>query len=296
MRKFLISAAAAACLWGGSAAAGTYLFVADSSANLAAVDVLTGQATLLGNTGIVMYDIAFAPDTTLYGVSSGSDLYKISFFIDSNLVNHAVASLIGPTGIPFLNALTFAPTGTLYGATVFGDLVTLNLATGAGTVVGPIGFGSSGDITTLNNDFYMTALGTPLDQLVKISQPWLTSNTAGTLVGSLGLPGQGVYALSGGYYWGALYAASWDIMNGQTLYSVDDMTGAATALFTYSYPGATYATGSSFSTEAGPFNVVLPLPPLDLDGRVPEPSSWLLLIAGFGLAGSALRRRGRIVA
>ena len=29
---------------------------------------------------------------------------------------------------------------------------------------------------------------------------------------------------------------------------------------------------------------------------VPEPASWAMMIAGFGLAGAALRRRGTIVA
>jgi hypothetical protein len=29
---------------------------------------------------------------------------------------------------------------------------------------------------------------------------------------------------------------------------------------------------------------------------VPEPSTWALLIAGFGLAGAMLRRRGRVAA
>ncbi|MBU6166802.1 MAG: PEP-CTERM sorting domain-containing protein [Alphaproteobacteria bacterium] len=33
------------------------------------------------------------------------------------------------------------------------------------------------------------------------------------------------------------------------------------------------------------------LPPVDSAGAVPEPSSWLMLITGFGLAGVALRRQ-----
>jgi len=34
------------------------------------------------------------------------------------------------------------------------------------------------------------------------------------------------------------------------------------------------------------------LPPVDgLAGAVPEPSSWLMLISGFGLVGGTMRRR-----
>jgi hypothetical protein len=95
--------------------------------------------------------------------------------------------------------------------------------------------------------------------------------------------------------------ASFDLsaQNGNAGYTVEGYLGAA---LVYSFGGSA---GGGFSTYAGNAGVVdrvrFILQPTGTsvnidnlvfrDARVPEPGTWALLIAGFGLAGSAVRRR-----
>ena len=51
------------------------------------------------------------------------------------------------------------------------------------------------------------------------------------------------------------------------------------ATFAYSFAGQGYSIPVTWSAQAG---------------AIPEPASWALLIAGFGLAGGALRRRAKV--
>jgi hypothetical protein len=58
-----------------------------------------------------------------------------------------------------------------------------------------------------------------------------------------------------------------------------------------------YLYGANFSIEAtGPGPVTLTISDTRIAGAVPEPASWALLIAGFGLTGAALRRRRTAIA
>lgn len=55
--------------------------------------------------------------------------------------------------------------------------------------------------------------------------------------------------------------------------------------------GAALATGSPFGEALWSSSGFSPAAYLTVSGAVPEPASWALTIAGFGLAGAALRRR-----
>ncbi|HEX3366887.1 PEPxxWA-CTERM sorting domain-containing protein [Phenylobacterium sp.] len=67
-----------------------------------------------------------------------------------------------------------------------------------------------------------------------------------------------------------------------------------TVSFTATDAGTIKAHFRSFSTDGvGP---LLDNVSVDVTGGVPEPASWALMIAGFGLAGAALRRRRSAVA
>lgn len=54
----------------------TLLYVCDEVSVLGTVDVATGNVTVIGSMGVVMTDIAFAPNGDLYGVTYDA-LYKI---------------------------------------------------------------------------------------------------------------------------------------------------------------------------------------------------------------------------
>ncbi|MBI1877150.1 MAG: hypothetical protein HYR94_02765 [Chloroflexi bacterium] len=65
--------------------------------------------------------------------------------IDSTTGN---AIAIGSTGYSDVNALAVAPDGSVYAATGGGALISLNITTGAGSLIGYFGsgLGSSGDL------------------------------------------------------------------------------------------------------------------------------------------------------
>lgn len=239
-----------------SLSAAPTVYVADENGNLATVDVTTGTATLIGNSGIVLTDIAFDNNGQLYGISF-DELYRVDR-------TTAALTAIGATGAA-VNALTFGANGTLYAAGG-NQLFTLNTSTGLATDIGTTGFTSSGDLTFYNGDLYLSAFGPSLtDALVKLALPGAT----GTLVGSLGL--SEVYGLSRAEN-NVIYANS-----NQNIYAVNAATGSTTLVSSYTYAGAGLANGTTFLNEAS--------------AAVPESATWAMFISGFGLVGGALRQR-----
>jgi len=79
-----------------------------------------------------------------------------------------------------------------------------------------------------------------------------------------------------------------------------DFYGASTLLVTdgaqlYSGPESTpgFLTGTFALTEyQGTGQYSLTISPLSTGPTVPEPATWAMMVGGFGLAGTALRRRG----
>ena len=62
------------------------------------------------------------------------------------------------------------------------------------------------------------------------------------------------------------------------------LAGPASATFAFTQTGTNLATSGSFTFASPPA------------GTVPEPQSWVMLIAGFGLVGAAARRRRTVAA
>ena len=53
-----------------------------------------------------------------------------------------------------------------------------------------------------------------------------------------------------------------------------------------------YNTGPDLPVAGnGPGSIAASATYVDVTGQVPEPASWAMLIAGFGLSGAAMRRR-----
>ncbi|MFH1354343.1 MAG: hypothetical protein ABIH36_03575, partial [bacterium] len=87
--------------------AGVFM-VGDEDGVLWRVDPVSGSAEQIGDMGVVMTDIAFAPWGELYGVSY-TDLYRI------NPATAAIIEQVGPVGISGrVNALEFDGLGQLY--------------------------------------------------------------------------------------------------------------------------------------------------------------------------------------
>src|SRR5688572_2383789 len=124
--------------WGATRAdADPIMFVHDSIGNLATVDVVTGNVSLIGNMGVIMTDIAFDPTGTLFGLSF-STFYSIN-------PNTAAVTPRGFHSVPGGNALVFATNRTLYAAGASSTaLFTINPANGANTSPGIQGPNSGG--------------------------------------------------------------------------------------------------------------------------------------------------------
>jgi hypothetical protein len=176
----------------GSASALPIIYLADSAGLLANVDPTNGAATIIGNMPVVMADIAFASSGSLYGISFGgtSALYSINPMT-------AAATRIGINTGVFVNALTFASNGTLYGA---GNsrIYTIDVSTGLATQIGlgnTLGtFTSAGDLAFDNaQNLYLTA--TPSAGTNSVLLQIDRANGIGTQVGITNTGFQQVYGL-----------------------------------------------------------------------------------------------------
>ena len=79
--------------------------------------------------------------------------------------------------------------------------------------------------------------------------------------------------------------------NGTAFYSFDAGSGVNT--LGLNYPGSS---GIMLYSTGHPVVPNPPVPPGNDTGSVPEPSSWALMIGGFGMVGYAMRRRKGVVA
>jgi sugar lactone lactonase YvrE len=120
----------------------------------------TPTAVEIGNTGVLLTDLAIDPRNDAAYAISFRNLYAIN-------LTTGKATEIGPLGFPGMNALTFSPTGTLYAMSTYSpELYTVNLTTGAATIAfdtgyvpqGALGFDKSGVL-------YLTAEGNHLVQI-----------------------------------------------------------------------------------------------------------------------------------
>jgi hypothetical protein len=250
----------------GIAHAVPVMHVDDAAGNLGTVDVATGTASVIGNMGINMTDIAFSPTGQLFGVSF-TGFYSIN-------PTTAATTLIGSHSVPGANALVFADDGTLYAAGFQStSLFTINPATGAGTSLGSISATSGGDLAFNGGNLF---LATGTSQLLRID---LANLAASAVVGPFGV--SNVFGLATGDD-GVLYAVA-----GTQVFTVDTATGAATNPVNYAGQGLGSANGQSFFTESGA--------PAPAPNPVPEPATLLLLgstLTGVGLAAWRSRRQG----
>jgi hypothetical protein len=158
-------------------------FAVDPS-TLYGVDLPSGAVTAIGSTrGTSLVDIALDPHGVLYGVSNG--LYTV------DTKTGAPTFVVGLSVAVTLNALDFAPDGTLYGAGG-NDVYAIDPKTGKVTLVAtyPDGYSSSGDLAVIGNRLLATVNRGGRDHLVAID---LTTFHA-AVIGSTGF--DNIYGLA----------------------------------------------------------------------------------------------------
>jgi MYXO-CTERM domain-containing protein len=184
-------AAASLLLLSGAASASPILWVGDGDGTLGTVDVATGTATVIGEMGLTMTDIAFDPLGNLWGLNSlvfGADgtLYAANSGLYTINTTTGAATLVGSGG-GYGSSGDLAFIGdSLYLSSVSGDnLYELDVLTGIGTFIGNIGFGAVYGLATDNNiDLYGVAGQNILSIDTVTGAGSVLSNYAGTELGA----------------------------------------------------------------------------------------------------------------
>lgn len=257
--------------------AGVFM-VGDENGVLWNVDPTSGAAEQVGDMGVVMTDIAFAPWGELYGVSF-TDLYRI------DPATAAIIEQVGPVGIGGdANALEFDSAGRLYVATLGllsgGKLGIIDPATAQTTVLGSIGYGSDGDLAAAPDGTLLMSsciIGGLIprctnDRLVRVD-PTITQGRLGTPIG-----------LTGFTYTHGMDFVGEELIGttlGGELILIDTTTGAAT-LRAVTNP-TVRAYGASFT------EVLAPAPQPRFESHLPEltgAKNLVLVTHGWNVLGS----------
>jgi hypothetical protein len=263
------SAVALAATFGlGSAQAAVIYYQQGFSNNLYKYDTVADVETLVGNLGLAADStgMAFAPGGTLYAYDRGTaGLYSVN-------TATAATTLIGAAGIG-AEDLTISLNGTTGYATFGDNLYSIDLGTGVQTSLGSIGLTLDG-LTTA--PIAVTVMG--------------TNYAAGTVFGvdsgsiyvvDVVTPGLTLIGSSSGAN------ETFDFGSDGTLYGHDSGGGLFTinlndlsaTLLKQTTPGLVF--GMAVAPDSTP--------------AVPEPATWLMMIAGFGIVGARLRKSTRKV-
>jgi hypothetical protein len=209
------------------ATAKSWLFAVDftaSGSRLFKVDPGSSATELIGATGFVnVFDIAMLPDGSLIGVTVPTDV-ATSRLLRINRRTGAAQVIGSSLGADNVNALEASSDGSLYGATADGQLLSINVETGAGNPIGTFGagLGSSGDLA-FGPDGTLYALVTSTSSgntaLARINR----GTGAATVIGSTGLPS--VFGLAFGPD-GTLYGTAG--AEASIVVRLNTQTGAAT--------------------------------------------------------------------
>ena len=266
IRKSVLTAALAMGFVGAGAAGASTLYgttyTGSNASELYTINQSTGSAALVGNTGRNIGDLTNI-GSSLVGIDLGTNQL---WTIDQN--SAAASNAVAVTGTSgFITSLAWDPVSQLlYGNTTSSFsgsdiLYRINAVTGAATAVGGLGIA----------DLY--GLGSGQDGSL------FATDTAGFLYGVN--TGSGAASLIGASGIGFLYDAA-SRPEDNTLFASPD-----------NYNLITLNTSTGAGSVVGPFGGFPNIAGLAFLGEVPEPSTWAMMIIGFGFVGSAMRSRRR---
>jgi bacillolysin len=136
--------------------------VADVASQLGTINVGSETSTVIGNTGVVLTDIAYTSSGALWGISF-DDLYSVN-------PATGTASLIGPLGVSGMNALLGNGSTLLAASNDTTSLYFVNPSTGAATpLTGNLGYPSMGDLAFHNGMLYAAVMNGAFSDLSRIA-------------------------------------------------------------------------------------------------------------------------------
>ncbi len=187
------------------------VYVVTSTAKLIAINTQTLKAREIGNTGVVMTDVAFAPDGKLYGISFGT-LYRID-------PGTGAATTVGNLDISSANAFEIDKDGNAYiASSTDGGLYRVDLDNGDTTLIGNYSSTSvsSGDLAFYDGKLYLTTANKKILSL---------DPATGKALSSVSISVEEMYGLeqSGSTLYG---------FAGSTFYSVDPKSGKLVTMST----------------------------------------------------------------
>ncbi|UUR07682.1 PEPxxWA-CTERM sorting domain-containing protein [Sphingomonas glaciei] len=237
--------------------------------NLYLYDAGTNTNTLIGDLGLSADStgMAFSPTGTLYLYERAStSLYTVN-------PTTAATTLIGNTGIG-AEDLTISLDGTTGYVTAQGNLYSINLSTGASTLLGSIGATLDGLTTapiavTIGGINYSagTIFGVDSGTLFMLNVLTPSSSTIGSTTGA----SETLDFASDGTLWGQ-NNGTFNVINSSTFASIPDGASA----------GGNFAFGMAIAPS--------------ISAAVPEPSTWAMMLIGFGAIGASMRRRRTVSA
>lgn len=239
-----------------------------TTSDLYTINPVTAAPTSIGPIGFAITGLAFDPTSgVLYGVTSNNSAADPHSLITIDPLTGA-GTLVGDLGLGSDNAsdIAFADDGTLYAwTTISGVLASINISTGAMTLIGATGvFGG----------------GISFASFVLYHIPRLTSDDIGSVDTSTGLEtpivesGASAQVVAASYGNGAMYISEKGV---NYLETIDLVTGAATNIGVIS-AGDPFD-GIAWSLLAPP---PPPVPPDPRKIRLADPPPWRLFITDIG--------------
>jgi hypothetical protein len=188
---------------------------------------------------------------------------------------------VEPLGVGFVfeGVLAFAPNGTAYGSNAGSagapQLFTINLTTGAATIIGTLAGSHDINGMTWRSDGKLVALDRVSNSLLVIDPTTLAISTLAALGSAVGAVGGMTVDGTTAFF---STSGPGSIPGSNSLYTFDLFTGSFSLVGSF----APTITGTGISGIAGGASVA----------AVPEPASLTLAgVAAFGLLGYRLRRR-----
>jgi hypothetical protein len=302
MIKRVIFAAVLSMSAASPAVAASILYGADNVSTFK-VNTATGVTTLLGSNGLggfnadgfgsILRDLT-ASSATLYGAQWNAAATGITGAVATvDTVTGAVTSSAALTGLletgfnQGLYSVAYdLTTNTLYGNTAR-RLYTINPTTGAATFVGDLGPGSIVGLGIDGSTGTLYSISQIVDAASVITTVMKTlSKTNASVLSTVTLANQCACDIAFDPLTGKGYISS----------TFNDASGA------FSYAGLdlldSTATSTTFIGQHGPAGTfgMSGLAFLGATAPVPEPATWAMMIAGFGVAGLSLRRSKRMTA